>query len=125
VQKKRALGLLEEVDLTRFANSDPRRLSVGQCQRVGLARALAGDPDIILADEPTASLDDVGGRQVLELMKRLVRERHKTAVVVTHDPRILPFADRVCHLRNGRLHGESSNDAHPMADASIGEGLLP
>lgn len=100
---RRAMTLLEAVGLADKAHEHPGRLSAGQCQRVALARALAGDPDVILADEPTASLDKTTGYEVMELLRNLINEQGKTAVVVTHDPRIFCFADRVYWLENGRV----------------------
>lgn len=116
-QRRRAAELLEAVGLAEQAANDPRRLSVGQCQRVALARALAGDPDLILADEPTASLDETNGRQVIELLRRLVKEFQKAAVVVTHDARIFPYADRVCWLHDGRV-SEASDESPTRADSA-------
>lgn len=99
----RARSLLQEVGLSDRASEMPRNLSTGQCQRVALARALVGDPDLILADEPTASLDASNGQAVIELLRDLTKSAGKTAIVVTHDERILHFADRVCVINNGRL----------------------
>jgi putative ABC transport system ATP-binding protein len=81
VARRRSLELLEAVGLADKAHADARRLSQGQCQRVALARALANDPELILADEPTAALDEVSGRQALELMKKLLRDFRKTAII--------------------------------------------
>ena len=86
---------------------DPRRLSVGQCQRVAIARALANDPQLILADEPTAALDAESGREAIELLRQLTAETGKTVVVVTHDHRILPYADRVVRVEQGELNEQS------------------
>jgi putative ABC transport system ATP-binding protein len=101
--RRRGLELLDAVGLADKAHSDARRLSHGQCQRVALARALANDPALILADEPTAALDEVSGRQALELMKKLLRDYQKTAIIVTHDARIYEYADRIWQMHNGRL----------------------
>jgi putative ABC transport system ATP-binding protein len=101
--RTRGIRLLQTVGLAEKAGVDPRRLSAGQCQRVALARALAGDPEVILADEPTASVDAANGQQMMQLLRRLTTEQGKTAVVVTHDQRIFPFADRVFWLENGRI----------------------
>ena len=70
---------------------------------MAIARALANDPDLVLADEPTASLDAKNGQEVMRLLRRLVTQEGKTAVVVTHDPRIFPFADQIHWLENGRI----------------------
>ncbi len=84
----------------------PANLSGGQKQRVAIARALAGDPKIILADEPTAALDSASGKTVMEILATLARERGRALVIVTHDPRVLGYADRVVHIADGRIAGE-------------------
>lgn len=99
----RAQDLLAAVGLAQKFKSQPTNLSTGQCQRVALARALMADPDLILADEPTASLDSHSGLEVMRLLRELTTECGKTAIVVTHDPRIFHFADRVLHLEDGRI----------------------
>ncbi|MGA2253764.1 MAG: ABC transporter ATP-binding protein [Thermoguttaceae bacterium] len=103
VAKPRALGLLEAVGLGEKVHAHPRNLSAGQCQRVAIARALANDPALVLADEPTASLDAKNGQEVMQLLLHLVTQEGKTAVVVTHDPRIFSFADQIHWLENGRI----------------------
>jgi putative ABC transport system ATP-binding protein len=105
--RRRGSELLDAVGLADQAQQDTRRLSHGQCQRVALARALANDPELILADEPTAALDETSGRQVMELMRRLLREFHKTAVIVTHDARIYEYADRILRMQAGQLSDAS------------------
>jgi putative ABC transport system ATP-binding protein len=104
---QRAKELLEFVDITDRANEQPHRLSVGQCQRVAFARALATNPDLILADEPTASLDAKTGLRAIELLRSLTVDFGKAVIVVTHDSRILPFADRVLHMENGKLEEQT------------------
>jgi putative ABC transport system ATP-binding protein len=101
--RDQALDLLDQVGLGPRAQLRPAQLSTGECQRVAVARALADDPAILLADEPTASLDADNGQAVMQLLIRLVRERHTTLIVVTHDSRIFPFADRILRLEDGRL----------------------
>lgn len=101
--RQESYRLLEAVGLADKAASRVSRLSMGQCQRVAFARALAGDPDLILADEPTASLDAHSGLAAMRLLKDLTKQQGKTAIVVTHDPRISPLADRVYHLEDGRI----------------------
>ncbi|MBK6689865.1 MAG: ATP-binding cassette domain-containing protein [Deltaproteobacteria bacterium] len=81
----------------------PSQLSGGQKQRVAVARALVANPAIVFADEPTAALDKTSGRQVVQLLRNLGRERGTTTVMVTHDPRILELADRVVELQDGAL----------------------
>ena len=116
---RRGMALLQAVGLTDKAHEHPRNLSAGQCQRVALARALVGDPDLVLADEPTASLDAENGQEVMGLLRRLTTEEGKTAVVVTHDPRIFQFADRVFRLQNGRILGaEGTQDSSSQMPAT-------
>jgi putative ABC transport system ATP-binding protein len=79
---------------------------MGQRQRVALARALAGEPELILADEPTASLDAESGLNAMRMLRELCQTLQKTAIVVTHDPRILPLADRISTLADGRIVGD-------------------
>jgi putative ABC transport system ATP-binding protein len=101
--RRAALGLLEEVGLADRAGSYPDRLSGGEQQRVAVARALAHDPLLVLADEPTGNLDLETGLQVLELLDRLTRRAGKTMVMVTHSPEVIGLADRVFRVDDGRL----------------------
>ncbi|OLP17768.1 ABC transporter ATP-binding protein [Leptolyngbya sp. 'hensonii'] len=96
-----AQDLLEHVDLADKGKLLPRQLSGGQKQRVAIARALAGHPQLIMADEPTASLDSKSGHAVMELLRRLTKEEGCTVLMVSHDPRIVDIADRVAHLEDG------------------------
>ena len=111
--KARAQMLLEAVGLADKADSSVTNLSIGQRQRVALARALAADPDVILADEPTASLDARSGISAMTLLRDMVRQHGKTVVVVTHDNRIFPMADRILHLDDGRLQAEPAGAGEP------------
>jgi putative ABC transport system ATP-binding protein len=95
--------LLVEVGLQDRKDAFPADLSGGQKQRVAIARALAGDPPIILADEPTAALDSTSGRAVIELLQRLAHQFGRAVVMVTHDPRVLSYGDRIVHLEDGHL----------------------
>jgi putative ABC transport system ATP-binding protein len=101
--KATALALLESVGLARRAGFYPPDLSGGEKQRTALARALAGDPLVILADEPTANLDSKTGREVLSLLKSLAEERGKAVAIVSHDPKAEQLAHRVAVLEDGRL----------------------
>ena len=105
---RRAIAELEAVGLGDKTLRLPRDLSGGQRQRVAIARATAGRPALILADEPTASLDAKSGREVMELLTRLARERGTTVLVVTHDNRIFPYADRVVAIEDGQLVQEAA-----------------
>lgn len=98
-----AKGLLEAVGLADRANYYPHELSGGQKQRVAIARALVHDPKIILADEPTASLDRINGHEVVSLIRALAQQKKTTILMVTHDHRILDMADRIIYLEDGQL----------------------
>src|SRR5229473_904258 len=117
--KKRGEELLAEVGLAQKARSFPADLSGGQKQRVAIARALAGDPPILLADEPTAALDWTSGRTVIELLQRLAREHGRAVVMVTHDPRVLSFGDRIIHLEDGRIVREEASVTKAMGTSSF------
>lgn len=114
--KQRAGELLESVGLKDKLKSYPADLSGGQKQRVAIARALAGEPQIILADEPTAALDSVSGRTVLEIMSGLAKNKNRAVVIVTHDPRVLEYCDRIVHIEDGRAgHEELHNQQEKAA----------
>ncbi len=108
--KERAMHLLGEVGLADRSGSFPDRLSGGEQQRVAIARALSHDPLLVLADEPTGNLDSETGRQVMSLLEQLVRERGKTAVVVTHRTDVARLADRVFTILEGGLEEVSAGD---------------
>jgi putative ABC transport system ATP-binding protein len=97
----RVAELVDQVGLTKHAAQRPAELSGGQLQRVAIARALVTDPEVLLADEPTAQLDSHTGTAIMELLHRLVTERGMTALVATHDPMIESLADAVLHLDDG------------------------
>ena len=102
-RKKRANEMLEAVGLVDRANHRPDQLSGGQQQRVAVARALATNPKLILADEPTANLDSENGKQVMDIMQRLNKETGVTFVFATHDPRVISYAQRVVTLEDGLI----------------------
>jgi len=104
--ERRAVELLELVGLSRRAHHYPAQLSGGEQQRVALARAFAADPPILLADEPTGNLDSATGRQVLDVLIALHKERNTTVVLVTHDPAVGARADRRIFLKDGRIERE-------------------
>ncbi|MGJ0607791.1 MULTISPECIES: DevA family ABC transporter ATP-binding protein [Cylindrospermopsis] len=99
----KAIAMLEQVGLGDRVNYYPESLSGGQKQRVAIARALVSHPKIVLADEPTASLDKQSGRDVVELMQKLAKEQGCTILLVTHDNRILDIADRIIYMEDGQL----------------------
>ena len=99
----RARELLEQVGLGLRLDHRPTQLSAGGQQRVAIARALVGQPALLLADEPTGNLDTTTGAEIMSLLKELNQERGLTLLVVTHDPEVAAFADRVVRLRDGRV----------------------
>ena len=107
-RKQRVMELLSAVGMTDRANNRPDQLSGGQQQRVAVARALATDPKLILADEPTANLDTENGEQVMEIMKKLNKETGTTFVFATHDPRVIKYAGRVVTLQDGLIVKDSA-----------------
>ena len=124
--RKRAQELLERVGLGNKYASFPADLSGGQKQRVAIARALAGDPKIILADEPTAALDLHTGRKVMEILSGLAHERGRAVVIVTHDSRVLPFADRIVKIEDGAIVAAKEAEtvsagllAHNLSQAAV------
>ncbi|ADR36666.1 ABC transporter related protein [Oceanithermus profundus DSM 14977] len=100
---ERARAALAELEMDGFADRKPNQLSGGQQQRVAVARALAAEPAVIFADEPTANLDSKTGLALIEYMKRLNREKGVTFIFSTHDPRLLEHVRRVVHLEDGRI----------------------
>lgn len=102
-REKEAAKLLKLVNLEKHAKHLPRQMSGGQQQRVGVARALVAEPDIIFADEPTGNLDSHTSEEVMRLMKRVVRERQTTLIMVTHDSHLASYADRIFHITDGRI----------------------
>ena len=103
----RATEMLKAVGLGDRLNYKPDQLSGGQRQRVSIARALVGQPKIVLADEPTASLDKQSGHEAVSILKRLAKESQTTILLVTHDYRILDIADRVVELEDGIIKNDT------------------
>lgn len=101
--RERADQLLDELGLTDRSNNLPEQLSGGERQRVAIGRALMNDPDLILVDEPTASLDTALGIQVVQLLAREVKQRGKTGIMVTHDLRMVEYTDQVFEILDGKL----------------------
>jgi putative ABC transport system ATP-binding protein len=99
----RARELLERVGLTERLTHRPTQLSGGEQQRVAIARALVGQPALLLADEPTGNLDTTTGVEIMRLLKELNQEHGLTLLVVTHDPEVAAFANRVVRLRDGQV----------------------
>ena len=106
--RQRAIELLDYLGIGNRANNLPEVLSGGEQQRVAVARAMANDPSLILADEPTAALDSRLGRQVMALFAQVAHERGSAVIVVTHDTRALDVFDRILKMEDGRLNQEKS-----------------
>ena len=113
---KKAGELLELVGLPEHKKHKPNEMSGGQQQRVGVARALVVDPEIIFADEPTGNLDSNTSKDIMNMMRRVVREQKKTLVMVTHDNHLASFADRIFHIIDGKIvkieEREHKEDGH-------------
>jgi putative ABC transport system ATP-binding protein len=107
VRDARVAELLELVGLAGRANHRPYELSGGEQQRVAIARALANRPRLLLADEPTGQLDSHTGRDIMTLIRSIIRTEGTTAIVATHDPALIDLADRVLELRDGKVIGET------------------
>ena len=103
IRMRKADKMLELVKLKKHKKHLPNQMSGGQQQRVGVARALVVDPKIIFADEPTGNLDSHTSEEVMRLMQQVVREQRKTLVMVTHDAHLATYADRVFHIRDGKI----------------------
>ena len=101
--RQQAREALERVGLAHKVNTRPGELSGGEQQRVAIARAIVTNPSVVLADEPTAALDGDNGRAILKILADSAHERGQAVLVVTHDPRIVPFADRIIHIEDGLL----------------------
>lgn len=123
-RRSRAHDLLDLVGLADRANDRPTQLSGGQRQRVAIARALANDPPLLLADEPTGSLDSDAGRRVLDLIAQLREQRNLTTIMVTHDPSVAARADRIVEMLDGRLapQGPSAERTPEQHRREVGAG---
>ena len=115
-RKRRVNQMLEAVGLSDRAHHRPDQLSGGQQQRVAVARALATNPRLILADEPTANLDTENGKQVMDIMQRLNKETGVTFVFATHDPRVISYANRVVTLQDGLITKDSRANGKPQVE---------
>ena len=120
---QRATALLERVGLGHRLDHRPTELSGGEQQRAAIARALINNPKIILADEPTGNLDSSIGAEVMKLLRELNTERGVTLIIVTHDPEVAAYADRIVHLRDGQISAiEKPVDVEPIPDSTIKPG---
>ena len=121
-RRERALRALHDVGLDHRLRSYPGTLSGGEKQRVAIARAIASSPPIILADEPTAALDAENGQAVMELLARIAKKDKCAILAVTHDPRTLPYADRIVEIEDGKIQEpkKSGQFAKIVADKILG-----
>lgn len=108
--RRKAEDALATVGLAHKSKSFPRELSGGEQQRVAVARAIVGDPSVILADEPTAALDSENGHAVMMLLADIAKDPKRTLFIVTHDPRIMPFAGRVLRIEDGQIVSDQRRD---------------
>jgi len=112
VVKKRVAKLLDFLDMSDKLYSMPSELSGGQNQRIAIARALANNPEIILADEPTAALDRDRAVSVVKMLKKITREQNVTIIMVTHDDRLLPYCDKILTIKDKRIEIEEKKNEH-------------
>lgn len=108
--RERSREALKMVGLEQKTKALPHELSGGEQQRVAIARAIVANPSAVLADEPTAALDGGNGQMLMRILASIAHERGNAVLVVTHDPRVLPFADRIVQIEDGRLVDERSDE---------------
>ena len=108
--RERSRQALKMVGLEQKTNALPLELSGGEQQRVAIARAIVANPSVVLADEPTAALDGSNGKTIMRILATIAHEQQSAVLVVTHDPRVLPFADRIIQIEDGRLVDERSGE---------------
>jgi putative ABC transport system ATP-binding protein len=109
--REKSHAALARVGLSSKTKNYPRQLSGGEQQRVAIARAVVGDPSVILADEPTAALDSENGKAIMGILSEIAKDPGRGVLVVTHDPRLVPFADRIVHIEDGNIVREESGGA--------------
>ena len=109
--KDKARSALDRVGLSSKTRNYPSQLSGGEQQRVAIARAVVGDPSVILADEPTAALDSENGKAIMSILAAIAKDPGRGVLVVTHDPRLVPFADRIIHIEDGSIVREEAGGA--------------
>ena len=122
-RKELATAMLKQVGLGARLNHKPKEMSGGQQQRVGIARAFVANPEIVFADEPTGNLDTRTAMEVMDLIHGLARRNHQTIVMVTHDPRLAEYADKIIHILDGKIQSvevkKSMEQIEAEAEAEI------
>ena len=121
-QKQKALKVLQAVGLGNRLDHKPQELSVGQVQRLAIARALVNDPELILVDEPTGNLDSHAGGEILALLSEL-HTQGSTIVMVTHDEKNAAYAQRIIHFRDGRIETDHHNGKVTRHPSTVEEGI--
>jgi putative ABC transport system ATP-binding protein len=106
--KNRAREALARVGLAQKTINYPKQLSGGEQQRVAIARAVVGEPSVVLADEPTAALDAENGKAIMSILAEIAKDPNRGVLVVTHDPRLVPYADRIVHIEDGNIVREET-----------------
>jgi putative ABC transport system ATP-binding protein len=119
--QKKAAEWLKRFGLSDRVTSRPDQLSGGQQQRVAIARALAAEPSLVLADEPTGNLDTRSGDEIAGLLREVAKQYGRTVIMVTHDPRIAAYADRIIFLKDGRVIDQTRLEAHPAIEQKTAE----
>jgi putative ABC transport system ATP-binding protein len=109
--KDKSRAALARVGLSNKTSNYPRELSGGEQQRVAIARAVVGNPSVILADEPTAALDSENGKAIMTILSEIAKDHGHGVLVVAHDPRLVPFADRIVHIEDGIIVREEAGGA--------------
>ncbi|TAE34504.1 MAG: ABC transporter ATP-binding protein [Alphaproteobacteria bacterium] len=115
---RRATEILQHIGMNGQTEKLPRQLSGGQQQRVAIARALVHNPKLIVCDEPTAALDAKTGHAVMEILRTIANDTHRAVLIVTHDNRIYPFADRILEMSDGRIIGDYTAEAFMLKEKS-------
>jgi len=117
-REQRAINLLKSLGMADRMDHRPSQLSGGQQQRVAIARALFNDPPIIMGDEPTGALDSKTGKTVMKMLRWLCTHKGKTVIVVTHDPGVASYADRILLLKDGQVEDDQMSDAREKFDVA-------
>lgn len=110
-RREKATELLESVNLGKRIKHKPAEMSGGEQQRIAIARSLANDPEILIADEPTGNLDSSTGKTVMEILTKLHRGQKKTIIVVTHDPNIARYSQNIVHIQDGQIAANHFKEA--------------